>query len=203
MLCPKRIPSSAARLFPNALRCADEYSASPRVKRTCVDLACVCIGLLSVCLSHHALTILAGSRSSAARLCQIHRIHWPRPSLTNHTLCTGHEVCTQPMVPLRCLLEPVFEGCLPIVNCSGIDERMIDTCRCFLGLFASPPVASPSSVPLQRVSSRHVACRSRRFQGTDGDKASQLLEHVGTVCQRQLRLRCLQLPRVLRTRFGM
>lgn len=28
-----------------------------------------------------------------------------------------------------CLLYPVFDGCLPIVNCSGIDERMVDTCR--------------------------------------------------------------------------
>ena len=29
---------------------------------------------------------------------------------------------------VRCLLYPVFDGCLPIVNCSGIDERMVDTC---------------------------------------------------------------------------
>eukprot|EP00435_Cladocopium_sp_Y103_P074933 s194_g52.t1 len=35
---------------------------------------------------------------------------------------------TEPGV-LACLLYPVFEGCLPIVNCTGIDERMVDTCR--------------------------------------------------------------------------
>lgn len=34
----------------------------------------------------------------------------------------------QPWPRVRCLLYPVFDGCLPIVNCSGIDERMVDTC---------------------------------------------------------------------------
>ena len=47
---------------------------------------------------------------------------------------------------LRCLLYPVFEGCLPIVNCTGIDERMVDTCRpsTAMGIPRILPWRSPS-----------------------------------------------------------
>ena len=47
---------------------------------------------------------------------------------------------------LRCLLYPVFEGCLPIVNCTGIDERMVDTCRpsTAMGIPGILPWRSPS-----------------------------------------------------------
>ena len=66
------------------------------------------------------------------RSCPIPQIHKPRPSLR---LDQGPlaKACKCPptsrSLDVRCLLEPLFEGCLPIINCSGIDERMIDTCR--------------------------------------------------------------------------
>ncbi|CAE7460404.1 unnamed protein product [Symbiodinium microadriaticum] len=82
--------------------CAEGYSASPRVKRTCVM-----------------------SNSSE---------------------------------PLSaCLLEPLFEGCPPIVNCSGIDERMIDTCR--YDVSNCPEFFEPGSTC-------EVSCREPFYIGT-------------------------------------
>lgn len=69
---------------------------------------------------------------------------------------------TEPGV-LACLLYPVFEGCLPIVNCTGIDERMVDTCR--YDVSNCPETFEPGEVC-------EVRCREPFYTGTQMAYAS-------------------------------
>ncbi|CAJ1448217.1 unnamed protein product [Effrenium voratum] len=58
---------------------------------------------------------------------------------------------------VACSLAPFFEGCLPIVNCSGIDSRMVDTCR--FDISSCPDIFLPGEVC-------EVSCRAPFYSGS-------------------------------------
>ena len=110
------------------LRCAEGYSASPRVKRTCAIGTCV--GGRFLLLRVQTSEVMSNS-SEPLSAPDSQRTFWNLRGSQRDSQrdSQSRRAVLAQAASERCLLEPLFEGCPPIVNCSGIDERMIDTCR--------------------------------------------------------------------------